>query len=81
MAQRVKITVTLDADLLQAVDAFVADHPGLDRSNVLDQALLLWNARQQFLKAAITRAASRRTAAAEWESTSARRETRADSSR
>ena len=65
---RVEISVTLDAELLQAVDAFVADHAGLDRSNVLDQALLLWNAHRQFVKASLTRAASKRAAAAEWAS-------------
>lgn len=45
--QRVKVSVTVDPRLLAAVDAFVATHSGFDRSKVLDEALLLWYARQQ----------------------------------
>ena len=45
--RRVKISATLDPELLQAVDAFVAEHAGLDRSKVLDDALRLWCAHQQ----------------------------------
>jgi metal-responsive CopG/Arc/MetJ family transcriptional regulator len=44
---RVKVSVTLDPELLGAVDAFVQDHPGQDRSKVIDQALQHWYARQQ----------------------------------
>ena len=44
---RVKISATIDAELLQAVDAFVKEHPGFNRSKVLDEALWLWHARQQ----------------------------------
>lgn len=33
--------------LLAAVDAFVAEHEGADRSKVLDEALRLWYARGQ----------------------------------
>jgi hypothetical protein len=43
--RRPKITATLDADLLASVDAYVAAHPHLDRSAVLDEALRLWCAR------------------------------------
>ena len=46
-ARRVKVSATLDATLLSAVDAFVGRHPGLDRSKVLDAALRLWYAQQQ----------------------------------
>ncbi len=44
---RAKTSVTLDPVLLQAVDAFIEEHPVFDRSNVVDQALHLWYARQQ----------------------------------
>lgn len=39
---RAKISVTVDPALLKAVDAYVAEHPGLDRSKVIDMALLRW---------------------------------------
>ena len=44
---RAKISATVDAVLLGEVDAFVASHPGLTRSEVLDEALQLWSARQR----------------------------------
>src|SRR5579864_1106213 len=44
--RRPKITATLDPDLLDAVDAYVAAHPDLDRSGVIDEALRLWRARE-----------------------------------
>ncbi len=44
---RVKVSVTLDPDLLEAVDGFVQGHPGQDRSKVINQALQQWYARQQ----------------------------------
>jgi hypothetical protein len=44
---RVKISATVDAQLIKAVDAFVAAHPGFDRSKVIDEALWLWYAREQ----------------------------------
>jgi hypothetical protein len=47
--RRVKISATLDPALIQAVDAYVADHAGVDRSAVIDEALGLWYARQQQL--------------------------------
>jgi hypothetical protein len=37
--RRPKITATLDPDLLASVDAYVAAHPELDRSAVIDEAL------------------------------------------
>ncbi|TAN33940.1 hypothetical protein EPN29_04715 [bacterium] len=46
---RVKVSVTVDPNLLDAVDGFVQDHPGQDRSKVIDQALHQWYARQQEL--------------------------------
>ena len=45
--KRIKVGATLDPDLLRAVDAHVADTPGTDRSAVIDDALRLWNERQQ----------------------------------
>lgn len=45
--RRIKIGATLDPDLVAAVDAHVAGTPGIDRSAVLDDALRLWNERQQ----------------------------------
>jgi len=45
--RRVKVSVTVEPDLLRAVDAFVQAHEGSDRSKVFDEALYLWYARQQ----------------------------------
>ena len=41
---RPRVTVTLDPDLLGAVDDYVQEHhrDGADRSGVLDEALRLW---------------------------------------
>jgi|SRR5437868_8106481 len=44
---RAKISVTVNPQLLQAVDAFVAEQEGWDRSKVIDEALRLWCAREQ----------------------------------
>lgn len=44
---RVKVSVTVDPQLLRCVDAFIAAHPELDRSKVFDEALSLWQTRQQ----------------------------------
>ena len=44
--RRPKVTATLDPELLAAVDEYVAVHPELDRSAVIDAALRLWRARQ-----------------------------------
>ncbi len=45
--RRAKVSVTVDPDLLEAVDTFVERHPDLDRSKVFDEALYLWYARRQ----------------------------------
>lgn len=45
--RRVKIGATLDPDLVAAVDAYVSEHQGVDRSAVIDEALRLWHERQQ----------------------------------
>jgi hypothetical protein len=44
---RVKISATVDPRLLKAVDRFVEEHSGFDRSKVIDEALHLWYAREQ----------------------------------
>ena len=45
--RRIKVGATLDPELVAAVDAHVAGTPGTDRSAVIDDALRLWNERQQ----------------------------------
>ncbi len=49
LRRRVKVGTTLDPELVGAVDAYIAAHPGTDRSEVLDAALRLWCERQQEL--------------------------------
>jgi hypothetical protein len=44
--RRPKVTATLDPELLAAVDAYLVQYPGLDRSAVFDDALRLWRARE-----------------------------------
>lgn len=46
-ARRVKVGATLDPELVAAVDRYVEEHPGRDRSGVIDEALRLWYARRQ----------------------------------
>lgn len=45
--RRIKVGATLDPELVAALDSYVAAHPGLDRSAVIDEALHLWHAREQ----------------------------------
>lgn len=45
--KRVELSATLDRDLLGAVDEYVREHGGLDRSAVLDDAVALWYEKQQ----------------------------------
>ncbi|MBI4491274.1 MAG: hypothetical protein HY690_00570 [Chloroflexi bacterium] len=45
--RRVKISATVDSELLHVVDDYVSQHQGLDRSKVIDEALALWYAREQ----------------------------------
>ena len=45
--RRVRVSATLDPQLAQAIDAYVAAHVGADRSAVINDALRLWYARQQ----------------------------------
>jgi len=42
MKTRARVTVTVDPKVLKAVDAFVGECPGADRSKVFDEALRLW---------------------------------------
>lgn len=44
---RVKVSATVNPELLSGVDAYLRDHPGVDRSGVFDEALALWLAHQQ----------------------------------
>jgi metal-responsive CopG/Arc/MetJ family transcriptional regulator len=44
---RVKVSVTVDPEVLHEVDNYVGEHDGLDRSKVVDEALALWLARRQ----------------------------------
>lgn len=44
---RVKISATLDPELVAGVDAYVRKHPDTDRSKIIDEALWLWFAREQ----------------------------------
>ena len=44
---RVKVSLSLDPTLVEAVDQFVLEHAELDRSKVMDQALGLWTAARQ----------------------------------
>jgi Arc/MetJ-type ribon-helix-helix transcriptional regulator len=45
--RRVKISATVDPELLDGVDAYIREHPGRDRSKVIDEALMLWLAQEQ----------------------------------
>ncbi len=42
-----KISTTVDAELLDVVDLFIANHPDTSRRAVLDEAMGLWTARQR----------------------------------
>jgi hypothetical protein len=44
---RVKVSVTVDPDVLHEIDNYVGEHEGLDRSKVMGEALALWVARRQ----------------------------------
>jgi hypothetical protein len=44
---RVKISATLDPELVAGVDAFVRKHPGTNRGKIIDEALWLWFAKEQ----------------------------------
>lgn len=46
-ARRVKVGVTLDPELVAAVDRYVDANPEVDRSTVIDHALRLWYGQQQ----------------------------------
>ncbi len=49
MAQRhrVKISATVDPELLDGVDAYIREHPDRDRGEVVDEALYLWLKQEQ----------------------------------
>jgi metal-responsive CopG/Arc/MetJ family transcriptional regulator len=43
---RPRITVTIDPGMLEEVDAYIQAHNGIDRSQVIDEALRCWYAHQ-----------------------------------
>lgn len=45
--RRAKLSATVDAGLLDAVDRFVAEHAGVTRRMVIDEALRLWAMRER----------------------------------
>jgi len=49
MRKRVKVTATIDVDLIAGIDAYVRDNPKIARSAVIEDALRLWVGRQQDL--------------------------------
>jgi hypothetical protein len=44
---RVKVSATLDPELVAGVDAYLRQHPESNRGKVIDEALWLWFAREQ----------------------------------
>lgn len=42
--RREAVSIRVDPDLLESVDRYVGEHPGLDRTKVVDEALRLWRA-------------------------------------
>jgi hypothetical protein len=65
--RRLKIAATVDPHLLRAVDAWLSNHPELDRSKVIDEALHLWYARVQERAMEEQFASPSETDADEWE--------------
>lgn len=45
--RRAKLSATVDAELLDVVDRFVAEHSATNRSMIIDEALRLWAARER----------------------------------
>lgn len=39
---RVKISATVEPDLLEGVDAYIREHPSRDRDTVINEALGIW---------------------------------------
>lgn len=64
---RQKVSVTVDPVLLHQVDSYVSQHPELDRSKVIEQALKLWTSALQDL-AMEAQFASPDAPADEWDS-------------
>ena len=46
-SRRAKLSTTVDKDLLDAVDRYIAQHGQTDRGKVIDDALRLWTARER----------------------------------
>jgi hypothetical protein len=66
--RRPRITTTVDASLLEAVDAWLSRHPGFDRAKVIDEALRLWSAYVQAREMEEQYATPDQIDPAEWES-------------
>jgi hypothetical protein len=47
VSTRAKVSVTVQRGLLHAVDKYVSNHQGIDRSKVFDEALHDWYAKRQ----------------------------------
>lgn len=47
LRRRVKVSATINPELLDGVDAYLQQHPDADRSGIFDEALALWLAHQQ----------------------------------
>ena len=41
---RPRITITVDPDILEEIDAYIQEHSGMDRSRIVDEALRCWYA-------------------------------------
>lgn len=44
---RVKISATLDPELVAGLDTYLKDHPDTNRGKIIDEALWLWFAKEQ----------------------------------
>lgn len=45
--RRLRVSVPIPPDRLRAIDAYLAEHPEMDRNQVIDEALDSWFARRQ----------------------------------
>lgn len=47
MTLRAKLSTTVDRQLLEAIDTYVASHSDMSRGAVIDDAIRLWQTRQR----------------------------------
>ena len=45
--RRAKVSTSIDAELLEMVDRFVAEHAHINRGTIFDESLQLWAARER----------------------------------